>query len=622
MKHKLTNNKLFLLLNILLFLLILPTTFLSAQSNKITSEYIVLRSSQNPDVFSGFAIEVIRLGEETWKITVAKPTESNQSEAEIANKAENDCAKLKELDPTIELCELNTKYKVNRRLPNDPYFLFQEYLDGGDGSDGVDLDAPEGWALTVGTNLAIVAVIDSGIDLGHPDLVTSVWKNSKEKPNNGIDEDKNGYIDDYNGLDTVAGDDVPDSLPQDCDGHGTGISGIIAARGDNADGIAGINWNAKIIPIRAFDCYGDATSESILKAYEYVYALKKFGVNIQIINASFGNPEFSAVEERIIKKLASVNVLVVTASGNDGLSLDEYPIYPGSYNLDNIINVGSVNSGGELSVFSNFSKKSVDIAAPGEEIFSTWSAIGYPAEPYNYTTGTSFAAPHVAGALSIIYSLNPYMHYEKVKNILFSSTKPLPSIKDKVANAGVPSLPKLLSNVAAFKDQCPNDNNKLTPGVCGCGKPELYNDADQDGRFDCVDNCPNDPVKSEKGVCGCGKVDVDNNRNGIIDCIESGVIPTPTPTTFPTNVGGIFNINLKKAFLKKHCGKLVISMQKFKKDVSYVVEVAQVGLQPKYFRTTNPLFMANIKRDGRVQVRYRVIFASGRKTPFSSFNFL
>ena len=301
-------------------------------------------------------------------------------------------------DPKVEYAEphyIKKLYSVSLErsdLPNDANFNLQWGLENQNDLDGYDIDFLEGSALSRKTdpeNPIIIAVIDSKFSIDHPDLINQVWVNDGEIPNNGIDDDQNGYIDDINGFDFV--NQNPNVIGEDV--HGSHVAGICMAEKDNEYGISGVFPKAKFIPL-ACGMSGDSLSAlAINQAKDYVADLKIRGYSIIAVNASYGGNIFSQSEYDGIEKLSELGILFCAASGNDAINLeleDDQNLngildsgedlngngildvsYPNSYELPNIISVAATNSNRELAYFSNYGKTQVDIAAPGQSIHST-----------------------------------------------------------------------------------------------------------------------------------------------------------------------------------------------------------------------------------------------------------
>lgn len=279
-------------------------------------------------------------------------------------------------------------YKVNpTMIPNDPLFgeLWGLHNTGQwNGTPDVDINAPEAWDITLGSSDVVVAVIDTGIDINHPELAGSIWINPGEIPGDSIDNDGNGYVDDINGWDFWNGDNTVFD-PYDGDDHGTHVAGTIAAATNNAIGIAGIAPNVKIMPLKFLGPWGGYTSDAILAIS---YAKDK---GVKISNNSWGGDGYS---QALYNAIAYSGMLFVAAAGNGyGDNNDYYPKYPASYDLPNILSVAACDKQGYLAWFSSYGPTSVDIAAPGVDILSTvpiQSGIGAAVEADTGTSKTVF----------------------------------------------------------------------------------------------------------------------------------------------------------------------------------------------------------------------------------------
>jgi hypothetical protein len=384
-----------------------------------------------------------------------------------------------------------------------------------------DVGATTAWDVGTGTADTLIGVIDSGVYRQHQDLSANLWSNPNE-PVDGVDNDGNGYVDDINGVNTHTGS----GDYSDCNGHGTHVSGIIAARGNNGTGVSGVNWVAGLIVVNTdSDCSGSATVSSIIDAYDYFYDLKQRGHAIRVINASFGGEGEITAEQQAIERLGSVDILLVAAAGNDNRNIDDFPSYPASYELPNIITVGATGPTRLRAAYSNFGQ-SVDIAAPGGDsnlpdgtILSTYSPDASPGALYAGIEGTSMATPMVTGAIGLLASIKSYLTGSELKQVLLDSATIAPALEGRFAGNRFLNLAAMVS-AGDPADQCPSDPDKTSPGACGCGVPDSYVDSDGDRRFDCVDGCPSDLFKTEAGVCGCGISDGDANGNGQPDCFD------------------------------------------------------------------------------------------------------
>ncbi len=293
------------------------------------------------------------------------------------------------------------------------------------GLAGADISAMRAWSVTRGSDQVVVAVIDSGVDYTHPDLTKNIW--TRPEIIKAYEDDDLGAVDDQHGFNVV--DD--DGDPMDENGHGTHCAGIIGAEGGNEIGIAGVNWNVKIMPLRFMDGDGAGTTKDAIEAINYVIDRKRAGVNVRIISASWGSNTRSRALEDVIRKAYDEGILFVAAAGNASSDNDETPHYPSSYNLGNILSVAATNRNDQLASFSNYGANSVHVAAPGEEILSTWLEHGFTEKK-----GTSMATPFVAGVAALILSQNPKMSVDDLRAKLLKSVDPILSLKAKVSSGG------------------------------------------------------------------------------------------------------------------------------------------------------------------------------------------
>jgi len=275
--------------------------------------------------------------------------------------------------PEVEYAEPNYIYHA-RATPNDSNFANQwglnntgQNVNGTSGTSDADIDAPEAWNITTGSSSVVVAVVDSGVNYNHPDLDGNIWTNSGETANNSSDDDGNGYIDDIRGWDFVDNDNDP----MDSTGHGTHVAGIIGAEGNNGLGVTGVAWNVKIMPLRVFNTLGSSTSANVASAINYAV------VNgAKVINYSAGGPNFSQTFLNAITAANTAGVLFVGAAdngGSDGIGDDTDSItdYPADYNVPNILIVAATDQDDNLASFSNYGATTVDVGAPGVNIYST-----------------------------------------------------------------------------------------------------------------------------------------------------------------------------------------------------------------------------------------------------------
>ena len=266
--------------------------------------------------------------------------------------------------PDVLYAEPNYRYRL-QALPDDPQMHqlwglvnHGQTIRGHRGSVDADLDAEQAWDLSTGSSDVIVAVVDSGVDMAHPDLSGNIWTNPDEIIN-GIDDDGNGYIDDVHGWDFT----TQTNDPVDTHGHGTRVAGIIGAVGNNAMGMSGVCWNVSIMPLRFISAADYGTVADAIRAIEYADAK-----GASVINLSWGGPDYS---QALKDAIDAAGALVVCAAGNDGSDLAASPCYPASFDSANILSVGASNRDDAPAWFTNYSDHWVDVAAPGIDIYST-----------------------------------------------------------------------------------------------------------------------------------------------------------------------------------------------------------------------------------------------------------
>jgi subtilisin family serine protease len=322
-------------------------------------------------------------------------------------------------DGPLDEPSLNDDNSLTRRRPND----LNRRQWGLDNSRGTDIDAPEAWSKTTGSRGPIIAVIDTGVDVNHPDLQANLWVNPREVPNNGRDDDGNGVVDDVHGYDAYH----DDGTPEDAHGHGTHCAGIIGATGNNGRGITGVNWQTRIMPIKIFDNSSDKPKSSLSVMLRGVAYAGNNGA--RLTSNSWGGPAPSQTLERAFSSSRAFHVM---GAGNDSQDNDEKPFYPASYRTANSVSVAAVTSGGSLSSFSNFGSSSVDLAAPGSSIYST-----LPGGRYGNRSGTSMATPHVTGVAGLLLSLAPGLSNDQLRSLLMRGVVPKRSLQDKTVSGGV-----------------------------------------------------------------------------------------------------------------------------------------------------------------------------------------
>ncbi len=302
--------------------------------------------------------------------------------------------------------------------PADPDFnkLWGLNNDGSSGgSADSDIDAPEAWGITKGSRAVTVGVIDTGIDLQHPDLIDNLWVNPNEIPDNSIDDDGNGYIDDVHGYDFINNDPNPD----DDNNHGSHCAGTIGASANDI-GVVGVAWDVNLAALKFLDAFGFGTTSAAIAAIDYAN-----NMGFDITSNSWGGGGYSQLLHDSIKLAGEQGQVFIAAAGNDSSNNDNFSSYPAGYQLDHIISVAASDHNDQIAYFSNYGLTSVDLFAPGVDVYSC--TIG---GLYQYFSGTSMATPHVAGAAVLIKSMAPQASPLEIKAQLLNHADPLPQFKD------------------------------------------------------------------------------------------------------------------------------------------------------------------------------------------------
>ena len=317
-------------------------------------------------------------------------------------------------DPEVMYAEPNYIYEL-ATVPNDPQFN-QLYGMNNTGQTGgtpdADINAVEAWNITTGSNNVVIGLLDTGFDYNHEDLAGNIFNNPGEIPGNGIDDDGDGFIDDVHGIDAVNNN----GNPLDTDGHGTHVSGTMAARGNNGIGVAGVNWNATIVACKAFNPSG--ALDDILQCMDYFLTLKtrpNNPVDIVATNNSWGGGGFSQALQDAITAHQQAGMLFVAAAGNASSDNDAFAFFPATYPNSNIISVLATNHFDQRAFFSNFGATTVDIGAPGENILSS-----LPNNQYGLLSGTSMATPHVTGLTGLPKAQDPSRTASQIKNLILT----------------------------------------------------------------------------------------------------------------------------------------------------------------------------------------------------------
>ncbi len=327
--------------------------------------------------------------------------------------------------------------------PNDP-----QYLSGAlwalrnTGQNGgvfdADIDAPEAWDLRTGAVSVVVAVIDTGIRWTHEDLAANLWTNPQEIAGNGIDDDGNGYIDDVHGINAInhRGD------PDDDNGHGTHVAGIIGAVGNNGLGVVGVAWRVQLMACKFIGVSGSGYTSDAIRCMEYARAQ-----GAHVMNASWGGLAYVQALKDAVDAAGRQGIMVVAAAGNSGSDTDSFfPMYPADFSSDNLVTVASTTRSDELHFSSNWGLWTVDVGAPGTDIASTWFTAD---DAYTVLSGTSMAAPCVSGVMALLRAEFPGESYRQLYNRLYASVDRLPALANKCRTGGRVNLARALGSASS-----------------------------------------------------------------------------------------------------------------------------------------------------------------------------
>ena len=299
------------------------------------------------------------------------------------------------------------------------------------GTPDADIDALEAWAVETGSKSIKVAIIDTGIDYTHQDLAENILKNDgemgeytdgegniKHKETDLVDNDGNGYVDDVYGWNFVANTNDP----KDDHSHGTHVAGTIGAVGNNNIGVVGVNWKVSLLPVKFLSAGGSGSLADAVKAIDYAHKRK-----VHLMSNSWGGGGFSQALADVIESASKDGILFIAAAGNSSTDNDKTPHYPSSYESENVIAVAATDSDDQRASFSCYGKNSVDIAAPGSNIYSTVLD-----NKYGFMSGTSMATPHVSGVAALVWAHEPNLTMAQVKERLFKTSDEILMLKRRM----------------------------------------------------------------------------------------------------------------------------------------------------------------------------------------------
>lgn len=372
----------------------------------------------------------------------------------LVQTAEGALVDIRSVDDVL-LVEPNYVYRVSK-LPNDPAIgqlwglrnFGQADSSRQNGIAGIDVDAERAWDITTGSTDVVVAVIDTGLDYTHPDLIANSWVNEAEANGQaGVDDDANGYVDDIHGA-NFADPLKPTGDPMDDHGHGTHCAGTIGGKGDDGLGIVGVAWNVKIMGIKFLGADGSGSLEGAIQAIDYA---TKMGAKIQ--SNSWAGGGYSKLLEEAIQRSDAAGVLFVAASSNAGGNNDVSPVYPATYNVPNVISVAAVDNRGALADFSNYGRTTVHVAAPGVNVYSSLNGGGYDS-----WSGTSMATPHVSGVAALLAAHDSQATQYQLRQRILAGARPLAGLRGKVSTGA--TVNAYYSLIGQIPPEDPNDPSK------------------------------------------------------------------------------------------------------------------------------------------------------------------
>lgn len=443
---------------VLFSLVLFPRTNVYSQRRDITNQRyaddrIILKFKAEPPDADSMAEEVVRApGVRAEALTPQRRAGAQLILLNNSVSVEDAISRAKR-DPRVEYAEPDYFVYAADTIPNDPSFGVMWGLSQGGcsfcdpGQQTPNIDATKAWDITTGSDSVIAVVLDTGVDLKHEDLAANAWVNPAEASGRtGADDDGNGFIDDVNGWNFFDGTNQTfTSFSEDF--HGTHVAGSIGAVGNNGIGVTGVAWHVKLMSLKFLGGpLGKGSTSNAVKGINYAIDMRNRGFNVRVINASWGGGSDSQALRQAISAANDAGILFVCAAGNGSSNIDDSPDFPASYaaDLTGAISVAAVTQGGALASFSNFGHGSVSLAAPGDQILST-----YPSNSYNTISGTSMSTPYVSGIAVLLWSMDPSLTPAQVKQRIIDTSEPLPSLVSLVARSGRASAFAALTNTIA-----------------------------------------------------------------------------------------------------------------------------------------------------------------------------
>jgi uncharacterized repeat protein (TIGR01451 family) len=394
---------------------------LEPRGDSVDSE-VLIRMKGGASANDVAALERLADADKVDKLT----TIGNGALMRIRSRSKNVDALVKALshNPNIEYVEPNYVLRLVA-TPNDTRYAelwglrnTGQTILGSPGFPGSDTNAEAAWNVTTGSASIVVGVVDTGIDYTHPDLAANIWSNPGGVGN------------------CAAGTHGFNAITRTCDPkddhyHGTHVAGTIGAAGNNNAGIAGVNWTTSIMGLKFLGATGFGTTADAIVAIDFAVQAKIAGVNIRVLNNSWGGGAFSRALLDVINKANEHDILFVAAAGNDSLNLDTFPVYPASYATPNMVAVAAIDNRDGIASFSNYGATSVHLGAPGVSVLST-----IPGNAYAYLNGTSMASPHVAGVAALVLASAPGLTTAQLKSAILNNTDPISQLAGRTVTGG------------------------------------------------------------------------------------------------------------------------------------------------------------------------------------------